>query len=56
VSPVWWYAGDEAYRMAILDRLERQGDHCADLCCDDPDACRCDCRWCDCRYAQRMGS
>lgn len=30
--------------------------HCPDLCCDDREACRCECSWCDCRYAERMGS
>lgn len=32
------------------------GEHCPDLCCDDSDACRCECGWCDCRYADRLGS
>ena len=31
-------------------------EHCEDLCCDDTDTCRCDCGWCDCRYADRQGS
>lgn len=25
-------------------------------CCDGPDECQCSCSWCDCRYAERMGS
>ena len=31
-------------------------EHCADLCCDSEETCRCDCSWCDCRYAVRLGS
>lgn len=32
--------------------------HCPDLCCDNDEdnLCRCDCSWCDCRYADRQGS
>lgn len=41
----------------VLQWLERPSeDHCPDLCCDDPERCRCACSWCDCRYAERMGS
>lgn len=54
--PIWWLADRESYDKAILTRLDRRRDHCADLCCDDTETCRCDCRWCDCRYAERMGS
>ena len=56
MSGVYWAADPESYQKAILDRLELWRCHCSDLCCDDQDTCRCDCRWCDCRYAERMGS
>ena len=41
---------------AALRVWKAEDEHCPDLCCDDPAACRCDCSWCDCRYAERMGS
>lgn len=41
----------------VLQWLQPPKDeHCADLCCDDSETCRCECSWCDCRYAVRMGS
>ena len=43
---------EKAYR----EPASAPAEHCADLCCDDREACRCDCSWCDCRYAERMGS
>lgn len=30
--------------------------HCQGDCCRDGDTCRCDCLYCDCRYAERLGS
>lgn len=30
--------------------------HCSAFCCDQSDLCRCECSWCDCRYADRQGS
>lgn len=56
MSGVYWAADPESYRMAILDRLDRWRAHCAARCCPDGEHCRCDCRECDCRYADRMGS
>ena len=43
---------EKAYRAF----LPLPGEHCPDLCCSDAESCRCDCQWCDCRYAERMGS
>jgi hypothetical protein len=30
--------------------------HCDNECCQDTETCSCECSWCDCRYAERMGS
>lgn len=30
--------------------------HCWNCCDDDAEHCRCDCPYCDCRYAERLGS
>lgn len=52
-----WGPGMPLTPERVLQWLEPpQSEHCADLCCGDSDTCRCDCSWCDCRYAERMGS
>lgn len=45
----------EPEKVYIVARIEWD-DHCDNDCCTDHDTCRCDCSWCDCRYAERMGS
>lgn len=52
----WGPAAPVRPERVYQEAQDRYTDHCPDICCDDQETCRCSCSWCDCRYAERMGS
>lgn len=56
MSTPWWPASREAYEWANVPVPGILDCHCDVDCCGDQETCHCDCGFCDCRYAERMGS